>query len=675
MQKGLSMKLRVSGRFTVLVAAFVLTIASVWSAGKGLTLPSIISDHMVIQQGVALPIWGTDVAGTKITVAFAGQKKKTVADKDGKWMVKLRSVKVKKNQKSQEMTITGSETIVIKDVLIGENWICSGQSNMQMAVGSSLNAREEIAVANYPEIRLFSVPNVTSLYPQTECKGSWVLCSPETVGGFSAVGYFFGRHLYKSLNRPIGLINSSWGGTIAEAWTSAEALRANLPEFIPELDQVAKPTGQYLSELEAYKAKKVDMDAAMEKFYALQEDVKTAGKTAVTDFDDSSWKTMKLPGNWELNGLPDLDGIVWFRKTLDIPASWAGKDIILHPGPIDEVETTWFNGTVVGSRGNSRKGDTQYWNQLRDYRVNGNLVKAGKNVVAIRVSDCVGQGGLWGASADVMFAELADGTDKTKISLAGAWRYSVEYTLPRPPANPATPNRPSVIFNAMINPLIPFAIGGAIWYQGESNAGRGKQYQTLLPTMITDWRTRWGIKDFPFLIVSLANFMGRDAQPAESTWAEIREAQTMTTTKLKKVGQGLAIDIGDEKDIHPKNKQEVGRRLGLAAEAIAYKLKVSFSGPVFDTMKVAGNKAELTFKYTDNGLKVKGDALKGFAICGENKKFVWAQAKIEGDKVIVWAEGVAKPIAVRYAWGNNPECNLYNGADLPTVPFRTDVAK
>jgi sialate O-acetylesterase len=227
----------------------------------------------------------------------------------------------------------------------------------------------------------------------------------------------------------------------------------------------------------------------------------------------------------------------------------------------------------------------------------------------------------------------------------------------------------------MINPLIPFAIGGAIWYQGESNAGRGKQYQTLLPTMITDWRTRWGIKDFPFLIVSLANFMGRDAQPAESTWAEIREAQTMTTTKLKKVGQGLAIDIGDEKDIHPKNKQEVGRRLGLAAEAIAYKLKVSFSGPVFDTMKVAGNKAELTFKYTDNGLKVKGDALKGFAICGENKKFVWAQAKIEGDKVIVWADGVAKPIAVRYAWGNNPECNLYNGADLPTVPFRTDVAK
>ena len=669
------MSLRVFWRFGVLVAAFILIVAGAWSADavKGLQLPSIISDHMVLQQGVALPIWVSDIPGNKTDVAYAGQTKKNVADADGKWLVKLRPVTGRKKQKSKEMTIIGSTKIVIKDVLVGENWICSGQSNMQMAVGSSMNAKEEIAAANYPQIRLFTVPNVTSLYPRTECKGAWVLCTPETVVGFSAVGYFFGRHLYNTLNRPIGLINTSWGGTIAEAWTSSEALRANLPEFIPALDEVTKPTGQYLSELEEYKAKKVNMDVAMEKFYSLEENVKDVGQTATTDLDDSAWKTMKLPGNWELNGLPDLDGIVWFRKTLDIPASWAGKDIIIHPGPIDEVETTWFNGTIVGSRGNSRKGQTQFWNQLRDYKVPGNLVKTGKNVVAIRVSDCVGQGGLWGASADVMFAELADGTDKTKISLAGGWRYSVEYTLPRPPANPETPNRPSVLFNAMINPLIPYAIGGAIWYQGESNAGRGKQYQTLLPTLITDWRTRWGIKDFPFLIVSLANFMGRDAQPAESAWAEIREAQTMTTTKLKNVGQGLAIDIGDEKDIHPKNKQEVGRRLGLAAEFIAYKHKVSFSGPVYQAMKVVNNKAELTFQYTDKGLVAKGDTLQGFAICGEDKKFVWAQAKIEGNKVIVWADTVTKPIAVRYAWGNNPVCNLYNGADLPAVPFRTDV--
>jgi sialate O-acetylesterase len=660
-------------RLLVLLTAITLMYAQAWSATTGLKLPSIISDHMVVQQGKALPIWGTDVPGTKITVSFSGQKKKAVADADGKWMVKLKAVKAKKDQKALEMTVAGSETIIVKDILIGENWICSGQSNMQMAVGSCINAKEEIASANYPQIRLFTVPNVTSLYPQSDCKGRWVICSPETVVGFSAAGYFFGRHIHKSLNRPVGLINTSWGGTIAEAWTSAEALRANLPEFIPQLEQVTKPTGKYLSELEEYKAKKINMDAAMEKFYSLEENVKDAGQTAAFDLDDSAWKTMKLPGNWELNGLPDLDGIVWFRKTLDIPASWAGKDIILHPGPIDEVETTWFNGVIAGSRGNSRKGETMYWNQLRDYRIPGNQVKAGKNVIAIRVSDCVGQGGLWGASADVMFVELADGTDKTKISLAGGWRYNVEYTLPRPPANPETPNRPSVLFNAMINPLIPFAIGGAIWYQGESNAGRGKQYQTLMPTLITDWRSRWGVGDFPFFMVSLANFMGRDAQPVESTWAEIREAQTMTTQKLKNVGQALAIDIGDEKDIHPKNKQEVGRRLALAAEVIAYKHKVSFSGPLFESMKIANNKAELTFKYTDNGLKINGEELKGFAICGEDKKFVWAQAKIEGSKVVVWADGIAKPVAVRYAWGNNPVCNLYNGADLPAVPFRTDV--
>ncbi|HEY3418366.1 MAG TPA: sialate O-acetylesterase [Armatimonadota bacterium] len=271
-----------------------------------------------------------------------------------------------------------------------------------------------------------------------------------------------------------------------------------------------------------------------------------------------------------------------------------------------------------------------------------------------------------------MYAELADGSDKTHISLAGEWRYFAELIIPNTPPNPSGPNLPSVLYNAMISPLIPYGIQGAIWYQGESNAGRAKQYQTLLPTMIRDWRTRWNEGDFTFLIVSLANFMPRNSVPEESDWAALREAQTLTTTALPKVGQALAIDIGDAKDIHPKNKQDVGLRLGLAARAIAYQQKVVFSGPVFKSMKVEDGKAVLSFKYTDKGLVVKGEMLKSFAICGADHKYVWAQAKIEGKKVIVWSDDIKEPVAVRYAWANNPECNLYNGVGLPAVPFRTD---
>jgi sialate O-acetylesterase len=380
---------------------------------------------------------------------------------------------------------------------------------------------------------------------------------------------------------------------------------------------------------------------------------------------------MSLPGNWEIRGLPGLDGIVWFRKTIDVPAAWAGKEIILRPGPIDEVDVAWFNGVQVGARGRSRTKDVQYWNQPREYHCPGNLVKAGKNVIAIRVSDVNGQGGLWGAQGETMQVDLADGSDKTPLTLAGDWRYSIEFALPTKPTNPSTPNTPSVLYNAMINPLIPFALRGAIWYQGESNAGRGVQYRTLLPTLITDWRTRFG-GDFSFYIVQLANFMAPVSKPSESSWAEIREAQTLTTTKLPKVGMALAIDIGEAKDIHPRNKQEVGRRLGLAAEAITYKHKVAYSGPVFKSMKVKNGKAELRFTQIEGGLKIKGDVLKGFAICGADKKFVWAQAQINGKKVTVSAPEVPSPVAVRYAWGDNPDCNLVNGADLPAVPFRTD---
>ena len=647
-----------------------LLASGIWA---NVTLPHIFSDSMVLQQQKPVPVWGKADPREAISVSFAGQTQNTIADAQGNWRVTLKAMKAQAGQSGQTLTVRGKNTVTFHDVLLGEVWICSGQSNMQVSVTTSNNAEQEIAAANYPQIRFFNVPNVIAVTPQTDCGGQWFVCSPSSVPGFSAVGFYFGRYLYQQMNVPIGLISTSWGGTVAEAWASAPALREKLPEFNAALDTLVQPNQ---ADIAAYTTASQSFPAArqqgLQQLYAMEDDLTTAQQTAVINFDDSTWKTMSLPGNWELKGLPDVDGIVWFRKTIDVPASWAGKELVLHLGPIDEVDNTWCNGVLVGGKGNMRKGDVSFWSVPREYHVPGNLVKAGKNVIAIRVFDASGQGGLWGMAANTMYAELAGGSDATRISLAGDWRYFLALRLPNAPPNPTDPNRPSVLYNAMINPLIPYGMRGAIWYQGESNADRPQQYQTLLPTMITDWRSRWHEGNFPFLIVQLANFMARIDQPVQSGWAELREAQALTAARLPKTGLALAIDIGDANNIHPADKQDVGLRLGLAARAIAYDEKVAYSGPVFNNMRVKDGAAELTFRQTNGGLVAKGGTLKGFAICGADKNFVWAQAKIEGNRVIVRADGVTHPVAVRYGWANNPDCNLYNGAGLPAVPFRTD---
>ncbi|HEY3396275.1 MAG TPA: sialate O-acetylesterase [Armatimonadota bacterium] len=642
-------------------------------ATADLTLPSVIGDHMIIQQGIPAPIWGKAAPGEQVTVSYAGQTKHATADAEGRWMVKLDPVTAQPGQRGRMMRIAGRNSqIVLRDLMVGEVWVCSGQSNMQFATVQSINGEAEVAQANYPQMRLFTVPNVTAPFPQENCGGQWLPCSPQTAAGFSAVGYFFGRDLFQNLGVPIGLINTSWGGTVAEAWTSAAALRAKLPEFNAALDIIAGPQDAMTQATENYRKQVDAFNAATLKLYDMEEDVAsaTAGR-ARADYDDKAWKQMPLPADYR-TVLGETYGLVWFRKTVDIPAAWAGKDLILRPGPIDEVDVTWFNGVEVGAKGNSRARQTQYWNVAREYKVPGNLVKAGPNVIAIRVSNIYGQGGLWGQPGDTMFVQSADNSDKTHVSLVGNWRYDVEFKLPVMPADPNNPNRPSMLYNAMIAPLIPVGIRGAIWYQGESNAGNATQYRTLLPTMITDWRTRWGEGDFPFLVVSLANYTERLAQPQDSQWAELREAQALTAERYPKVGLAMAIDIGDAADIHPKNKQEVGRRLALDAEAMAYGEKVVYSGPVFRSLKVEGGKAVLSFSHVEGGLVAKGGPLTGFAIAGADGKFVWAKAEIRGSQIVVWSDQVAAPAAVRYAWANNPECNLYNGAGLPAVPFRTN---
>ena len=506
--------MRIAVRNLILILAFVATGFNARPVFADVKTAAIIGDNMVLQQGIPAPLWGTAEPGEAVTVTFQEQKKTATADKDGNWKVSLDALKA---GGPYEMTIAGKNTLAIKNILVGEVWVCSGQSNMEFGLNSAMNSKEEIAKADFPKIRLFTVQKAIAVEPRKDVIGKWVECSPATAGGFSAVGYFFGRDLHQALNVPVGLIHTSWGGTPAEAWTSKETLDA---QFKPILERWNKSVENYPTTKANYEKQLAQWNEAAAK-------AKTEGKAAP-----------KKP-----------------------------------------------NG-------------------------------------------------------------------------------------PQPPDQNA--NGAAQLYNAMLLPLAPFAIAGATWYQGETNAGRAYQYRKLLPAMITDWRRIWGQGDFPFLIVSLANFMNRKPEPADSAWAELREAQAMTLS-LPKTGLALAIDIGDAKNIHPTNKQDVGHRLALAGESVAYGKDIVFSGPAYDSMQADGGKIKLKLKYVGGGLTIKdGDTLKGFSIAGDDKKFVWADAKIDGDSIVVSSDKVAAPVAVRYAWADNPECNLYNKAGLPAVPFRTD---
>jgi len=490
-------------------------------APANVRLPAVISDNMVLQAGSRVSLWGWADPNEEINVAVSWRKVDWTiqADDAGKWSFQMSAPDV---GGPYEITLKGKNTITVKNILAGEVWVCSGQSNMQMATQDAANAKQEIAAANYPQIRLFTVTRKVAEKPQDDCAGKWVECSPETVGIFSAAGYFFGRELYKELKQPVGLIHTSWGGTAAEAWTSPVALQEN-----PNLEPLLK---RYKEALAVYPQAKAKYDEAMAKWPEAAKKARAEGKQAP----------------------------------------------------------------------------------------------------------------------------------------------------PRPgaPMGPENPNSPSGLYNAMIAPLIPYTIRGAIWYQGESNAGRAYQYRDLFPTMIKSWWNAWaqeGQEDFAFLFVQLANFMDVKEEPGDSTWAELREAQLMTL-ELPNTGMAVIVDIGDAKNIHPVNKQDVGKRLALWALADSYGKDVVHSGPLYRSMEKKDNKIVLSFDPVGGGLVAKGgEPLKGFAIAGADHKFVWADARIEGDKIVVSSEKVTDPVAVRYAWADNPVCNLYNQADLPASPFRTDT--
>lgn len=631
-----------------------------------LSLGSVFSDNMVMQQKTNAAIWGRSIPGKTVAVKTSWDDKNYTAKADvkGNWKV---IVVTPAFGGPYEIDISNGEDISLKNVMIGEVWICSGQSNMEMPLagwGKIKDYQKEIDDAKYPDIRLLQVKQVTSNTPLEDAEivnGGWQFCSPESVAGFSSVAYFFARDLYKKTGIPIGVINTSWGGTIAEAWTSGTTLKT-LPDFAAATAKILA-TDQTKALIKYSQAHKV-----WERNVILRDSGYAAGKYKyiTPGYNASGWKKVAVPGMWEEHGFPDFDGVIWFRKEVVIPATWVGKDMKIELGPIDDDDVTYYDGQKLGA--------ISGYTFPRIYTVDGDKVKAGKHVITVRVYDGSGGGGFYGAKEDLFVSN----TQGEKIPLAGDWQYKIGLNLKNLPAVPVPadgPNRPTVLYNAMINPFIQYAIRGAIWYQGESNADRADQYRRLFPAMITDWRKKWKIGDFPFYYVQLANYMDADQQPAASAWAELRDAQSQTLA-LPNTGMAVTIDIGEAKDIHPKNKQEVGHRLALIALAKDYAQPGVYAGPVLQSFQVDGAQVLLSFKNIEGGLKSKGgDAVTGFAVAGEDQQFHWATASIKGDKVELSSTEVPHPVAVRYAWGNNPVCNLYNGEGLPASPFRTDKWK
>jgi sialate O-acetylesterase len=630
----------------LIVCTLLFSVQSIFA----IKLPRIFSDHMVLQRETPLKVWGWGTPGETIKITFNGQSLQTKVAKSGAWNVMLKPMS---HGGPFEMNISAkSGSLTLKDILIGDIWLGSGQSNMEWTLQNTSDAANEIPQANYPKIRLFTVEKDQSHQPKDDLKsGQWLECNSQNAANFSAVAYYFGRTLSKELDIPIGLINSSWGGTKIEPWISWDLIGQE-PEFknldMAKLATMAKDNDA--KQLKYAEAKKNDRGLE-EKWYQPETDV-------------SGWKLIKVPQEWSGTEIGNADGIVWFRKEFTITGDVedSGK---LSLGPIDDKDVTYVNGVQVGT-------ETAY-NKDRVYQIDKNLLKKGKNVLVVKVQDDQGGGGLYG-KPEKLFLEIKG----KQIPLSGEWQYKTSVLNTDFGVVDVGPNSfPSQLYNAMIAPIVPFKIKGLIWYQGEANAQAAYSYKRLFPMLINSWRQQWGY-ELPFYWVQLANFMAPAQEAGDSEWAELRDAQRMTTS-LPKTGQAVIIDIGEADDIHPRNKKDVGYRLALNALNKDYGKNIEFSGPVYKSMEVQGDKIILSFDHARSGLVSQNNKygyVQGFAIAGEDKKFHWARAFIEGDKVIVFSPKVAKPVAVRYGWSDNPgDANLYNKEGLPTSPFRTDEWK
>lgn len=619
-------------------------------ANANVKMPLLFSDGMVLQRNKPISVWGWADSGEKIEVAFNKQIQRTKADKNGKWLLYL---KPEKAGGPFKMTIKGKNSITIENVLVGEVWICSGQSNMEWTVGQAQNADYEISQADNPWIRQFLVDKDLNSTPKEELKaGSWKESSKKNTGAFTAVGYFFAKKVYNELKIPIGIINASWGGTCSETWTSREAFEKS-PEFSSMIADLPKGT------MDSFLKNK--LDALTVKIEALQKSKITSNSESqckTASFDDSAWPEIHAPQLWNQQ-LGSLDGTVWMRKSFIISKEDASKEALLELGKIDDEDLSYVNGIEVGK-------NTQ-WDKKRIYKIPAGTLKEGINTVAVRVTDYSGGGGIFGDEADL---KLTVGT--TIVPLAGKWKFQVTEIK-----TDLSPNSyPSLLYNAMINPLVPYSFQGVLWYQGEANATRAEQYKKAFPLLINDWRTKWNQGDFPFFFVQLSSFneFGGNSSVG-SYWAELREGQAFTLNSVANTGMSVTADIGEPKDIHPKNKQDVGYRLAAIALNKVYGEGNVFSGPAYKSMETKGDQVLLTFDNAESGLTVhdKYQYIKGFEIAGSDHVFHYAKAQIKGSQLLVWSDQVKNPQAVRYGWADDAsDCNLYNAENFPAIPFRTD---
>lgn len=663
-----------------LIFLVILALAGCRKGPADIELPSLIGDNMVLQQNTNIKIWGKASPGIRINVSASWNADgRATAGKDGKWMVSVPSPGA---GGPYTISISGNDTtILIKNVLIGEVWFCSGQSNMEMPLAgwppndTVMFSAESIASAAMPEIRLFNVTKNVSGEPISDCTGQWEICSPETVPQFSATAFFFGRKLHKELNIPIGLVESAWGGTPSESWTSAEVLE-KASEFVPELAQI-KSSGPLLEEyrnwLEGHKQVEIAASGADQWKNLDFGDAEAPSP----DFNDTKWPSMVLPGLFEkVTG--DFDGAIWFRRTVNIPAGMQGKDLILSLGPVDDMDCTFFNGKAVGSMEVS--GNYQL---VRDYDIPGELVKPGDNVVAVRVLDNQGGGGIWGMPGSMNISMKKNALQK--ISLDGEWKYQPVAELAgnrfylfdiskndffekeRPKTLSAY--MPSTLYNAMVTPVLNYPVKGAIWYQGEANVGRAEQYSKIFPLMIQNWRDAWNIKNLSFYFAQIAPYVYSGVDSTELAY--LREAQE-AALKLPGTGMAVTLDIATVMNIHPPFKKEVGERLADLALTNDYGRNIPCKGPSLKSFSVDGHIAKISFDNIADGLKAKDGKLKEFEVAGADGKYFRAEAAIENDMVVLSSALVAEPVSVRYCWRNGAQASLFNSLGLPASQFRTN---
>ncbi len=618
------------------------------------SIPKVFGDNMVLQRELKIPVWGISTPGVTIIAELGNKKATTKADQEGKWMVHLPKFKAG-GPYTLKIYEEGKpdEGVVLSGILVGDVWLASGQSNMEWQVQQAKDASVEIANANFPQMRFLMVDHSNEVKLQTDISTSgWKVCDSNSVKELSAVAYFFARIIHADQKVPIGIVQSTWGGTRIEPWTSREML---LTSPITREWTLSADTLHYNRE-------DIIRDSLKQvRFWEIVYNPQNNADKIFTasEYDDSGWTEIEMPKVLKNFGIGHYEGMVWMRKKISFPESYSGKDLTINLGHPEMTYSLYFNGNEICK-------NVWFGNATHSYTIPAALVQAGENTIAVRIAMLWGGGGL-NPGNDIF---ITDGS--TEITLAGKWLYEKDLE-PQIPKLSGNQGYPTVLFNSMINPLIPYGIKGFLWYQGESNAEEAYNYRELFPMLITDWRNHWQQGELPFIYVQLANFMQRKSLPSESEWAELREAQTMALS-LPNTGMACAIDIGDAGTVHPLNKQEVGRRLALIANKTVYKQdSVIISGPMYKSYQKEGNRIRIHFSSIGSGLSTRdGEEVKGFAIAGDDKQFYWAKAVIEDNEVVVYCDEVENPEAVRYAWADNPECNLINSEGLPAVPFRTD---